>query len=156
MEMMTREEKQTIEERLQFLINNRKAIATRIAEAREQGDLSENADYHAAREEQGLQEAEIRRLTDRLQNISVIDDAAAKSAGVVFVGAKVKIREVGSDEDEMVKLVGDSTSAGGGADYFEATVSSPMGEALLKARVGEVIAVRGPRGLKRFEIMEIL
>jgi transcription elongation factor GreA len=156
MEMMTREEKQSIEERVQFLVNNRKAIATRIAEAREQGDLSENADYHAAREEQGLQEAEIRRLTDRLHNISVIDDNAAKSAGVVFVGAKVKIREVGSDEDEVVKLVGDSTSSGGGADYFEATASSPMGEALLKARVGEVVAVRGPRGVKKFEVVEIM
>lgn len=156
MEMMTREEKQSIEERVQFLVNNRKAITTRIAEAREQGDLSENADYHAAREEQGLQEAEIRRLTERLHNISVIDDNAAKSAGVVFVGAKVKIREVGSDEDEIVKLVGDSTSAGGGTDYFECTGSSPMGEALLKARVGEVVAVRGPRGLKRFQILEII
>lgn len=156
MEMMTQEEKQSIEARLKFLVDNRKSITVRIAEAREQGDLSENADYHAAREEQGLQEAEIRRLTDRLLHISVIDDAAAKSAGVVFVGAKVKIREVGTDEDELVKLVGDSTSGGGGGEYLEVTGSSPMGEALIKARVGEVIAVRGPRGLKKFEIIEII
>jgi len=155
MEMMTREEKQSIEERLAGLINNRKNIAVRIAEAREQGDLSENADYHAAREDQGMQEAEIRRLTDRLQNVSVIDESQHKASGVVFVGAKVKIREVGSDDDEVVKLVGDSTQTLPG-EYFEATVSSPMGEALLKARIGEVIAVRGPRGVKKFEILEIL
>ena len=155
MEMMTRDEKIHLEARVKSLIDNRKALATRIAEAREQGDLSENADYHAAREEQGLQEAEIRRLTDRLQQVSVIDESAHRSAGVVFVGAKVKIREVGSDEDEVVKLVGDS-SQNDRSDYYEATVSSPMGEALLKARIGETIAVRGPRGVKKFEILEIL
>lgn len=155
MEMMTKEEKQAIEARLNGLVNNRKALTVRIAEAREQGDLSENADYHAAREEQGLQEAEIRRLTERLLNVSIIDESQHKTSGVVFVGAKVKIREVGSDEDEIVKLVGDSSQTPN-AEYFEATVSSPMGEALLKARTGEVIAVRGPRGVKKFEIVQIL
>src|SRR5690606_41967664 len=102
MEMMTRDEKSLLEARLQALMDNRQAIVQRIAEAREQGDLSENADYHAAREEQGLQEAEIRRLTERLQQISIIDESQHKSAGVVFVGAKVKIKEVGSDEEEIV------------------------------------------------------
>ena len=155
MEMMTREEKTLLETRLQSLIDNRSAIVQRIAEAREQGDLSENADYHAAREEQGLQEAEIRRLTERLQQVSVIDESQHKAAGVVFVGAKVKLKEVGSEEEEIVKLVGDSSQADS-SEYFEATVSSPMGEALLKARIGETIAVRGPRGVKRFEILEIL
>ncbi len=155
MEMMTRDEKAHLESRLHALIDNRKVIATRIAEAREQGDLSENADYHAAREEQGLQEAEIRRLTDRLGQVSIIDEGQHKSAGVVFVGAKVKLKELGQDEEEIVKLVGDS-SASDSSDYFEATVSSPMGEALMKARVGETISVRGPRGVKKFEILEIL
>lgn len=155
MEMMTREEKQSVETRLESLLNNRKMIAQRIAEAREQGDLSENADYHAAREEQGLQEAEIRRLTERLSQVSVIDGTQHKEAGVVFVGATVKVREVGSDEDEVFKLVGDSSQTPS-ADYSEATVSSPMGEALLKSRIGETISVRGPRGVKKFEILGIL
>jgi len=155
MEMMTLEEKQRIEARLESLLDNRKTISQRIKEAREQGDLSENADYHAAREEQGLQEAEIRRLSERLSQVSVIDDTQHKKAGVVFVGAMVKVREVGSEEDEVVKLVGDSSQTPS-ADYFEATVSSPMGEALLKSRVGETISVRGPRGVKKFEILEIL
>jgi transcription elongation factor GreA len=155
MEMMTRDEKQLIATRLESLINNRKALSVRIAEAREQGDLSENADYHAAREEQGLQEAEIRRLTERLSQVSIIDETQHRKSDIVFVGARVKIREIGSDEEEVVKLVGDSSQAET-SDYFEATVSSPMGEALLKARVGETIAVRGPRGVKRFEILDIL
>lgn len=154
MELVTQAEKEALQTKLNELIANRPVISQRIAEARELGDLKENADYHAAREDQGLQEAEIRRLEDRLANLSVIDDAH-KGTGVVFVGATVKILEVGGDEAEVVRLVGEA-SGGAADDYFEATVSSPFGEALLKARVGEVVSVRGPRGVKQFEILEIL
>jgi transcription elongation GreA/GreB family factor len=101
-----------------------------------------------------MQEAEIRRLEQRLASAQVVDDSH-KSAGVVYVGAMVKIREAGGEEIEVVRLVGESTS-GATSEYFEATVQSPFGEALLKARVGETIAVRGPRGMKRFEIIEIV
>lgn len=154
-ELFTREERQQLEARLAELINNRSVLSTRIAEARALGDLKENADYHAAREEQGLQEAEIRRLEERIANSSVLDDAGHKDTGVVFIGATVKIREVGSDEDELVRLVGES-SGSVNADYFEATASSPMGEALIKARIGETVSVKGPRGVTKFEIIEIL
>ena len=154
MEMVTQQEKELIEARLAALIDNRPVLSKRIAEARELGDLKENADYHAAREEQGLQEAEIRRLEQRLANMIVVD-GTQKSVGVVFIGAMVKIREVGGDEEEVVKLVGEATGSVS-IEYFEATVSSPFGEALLKARVGETVSVRGPRGIKKFEIREIL
>lgn len=154
MEMMTQQEKEGLEARLAALIANRPVISKRIAEARELGDLKENGDYHAAREEQGMQEAEIRRLEQRLASAQVVDESH-KSAGVVFVGALVRIREEGGDEIEMVKLVGEATGQAV-AEYFEATLQSPFGEALLKARVGETIAVRGPRGMKRFEIVEIV
>lgn len=154
MEMVTREEKETLEARLAALIDNRPVISKRIQEARELGDLRENAEYHAAREDQGLQEAEIRRLEHRLASCQVVDENQ-KSIGVVFIGATVRIVEVGTDDEEVVKLVGEA-SGGASADYFEATVSSPFGEALLKARVGETISVRGPRGIKKFEIREIL
>lgn len=156
MELLTREERQQLERRLAELVENRPVLSKRIAEARELGDLKENADYHAAREEQGLQEAEIRRLEERLANSHVIDDSAHKDSGVVFLGATVKIREVGSDEDELVRLVGESSGSAVAADYFEATANSPMGEALLKARVGETVSVKGPRGVTKFEILEIL
>lgn len=101
-----------------------------------------------------MQEAEIRRLEQRLASAQVVDDSH-KSAGVVFVGATVRIREVGSEEIEIVRLVGES-SGGESVEFFEATVQSPFGEALLKARIGETISVRGPRGIKRFEIVEIM
>jgi len=155
MELVTREEKAALEKRLAELIANRSVISNRIAEARALGDLKENAEYHAAREEQGLQEAEIERLTKRLANISIIDETAHKGTGVVFLGATVKMREEGSDEIELFRLVGEA-SAEMPADYVEVTVNSPMGEALLKARVGETISVRGPRGVKKFEVLEIV
>lgn len=155
MEMVTRDEKAALEKRLADLIANRPVISNRIAEARALGDLRENAEYHAAREEQGLQEAEIRRLEERLANISIIDENAQIARDVVFIGATVKMREAGSDEVEVFRLVGEA-SGSVTVDYIEVTVGSPMGEALLKARVGETIAVRGPRGVKRFEILELV
>ena len=155
MDMVTLQEKEALEARLAQLVANRPVISKRIAEARELGDLKENGDYHAAREEQGMQEAEIKRLQTRLATCQVVDESH-KSAGVVFVGAVVKIREAGGDEIELVKLVGESSGGDVSAEYFEATVQSPFGEALLKARVGEVVSVRGPRGIKRFEIIEIV
>ena len=153
MELVTKQEKEGLEGRLAALIANRPFVSQKIAEARALGDLKENGDYHAAREQQGLEEAEIRRLEQRLASLQVVDENH-KSTGVVFLGALVKIVEVGSDEEELVKLVGEAT--GTASDYFEATLNSPFGEALLKARVGEVVAVRGPRGIKKFEIKEIL
>ncbi|MBX3357042.1 MAG: transcription elongation factor GreA [Phycisphaeraceae bacterium] len=155
MEMITRDEKQQIEARLESLLANRPVISERIAEARAMGDLKENADYHAAREEQGMQEAEIRRIQERLARASVVDEAAHKNTGVVFLGATVKMREVGSDEVEVFRLVGEA-SGSVSAEIVEVTASSPMGEALMKARVGEVISVRGPRGTTKFEILELV
>ena len=157
MEMVTREEKQQLEQRLAELIANRPVLSNRIAEARALGDLKENADYHAAREEQGMQEAEIRRLEERLARVSIIDESAHKDTGVVFLGATVRMREVGDDEVELFRLVGESTGpAALSADYVEVTLNSPMGEAMLKARVGETISVRTPRGVKKFEVLEIV
>jgi transcription elongation factor GreA len=117
------------------------------------GDLKENGDYHAAREQQGMEEAEIRRLQERLAAVSVVDEST-KETGIVFLGATVKMREKGSKEDELFRLVGEATNASD--DVFEVTTNSPMGEALMKARVGETIAVRTPRGTKHFEILEIV
>ncbi|HYC99810.1 MAG TPA: transcription elongation factor GreA [Phycisphaerales bacterium] len=154
MEMVTKAEKEAIEKRLAELLANRPAVSQRIAEARALGDLKENGDYHAAREQQGMEEAEIRRLQERIASVSVVD-ASAKETGIVFLGATVKMRQQGSDEDELFRLVGEAT-ANPSDDVFEVTANSPMGEALMKARVGETIAVKTPRGTKRFAILEIV
>jgi len=155
MNVITPDERDGIQKRLEGLTANRLVLSQRIAEARELGDLKENAEYHAAREQQGLEEAEIRRLEERLATALVVDAAAMKEAEVVFVGSRVRLREVDTgDEDEYV-LVGEA-SGDMDSDIVEVTVSSPMGEALIKARKGEVISVRAPRGTKKFEIVEIL
>lgn len=155
MELVTQAEKQQIEARLQQLIANRPVISQRIAEARALGDLKENGDYHAAREQQGVEEAEIRRLQERLSNVSVINENMAKAAeGVVFLGSTVRLKDLDDGDEDLFKLVGEAS--GGHASYVEVTISSPMGEALLKARVGDTIRVSAPRGVKRFQILEIV
>lgn len=156
MEMLTKADRELIEKRLAELIANRPRLSARIAEARAHGDLRENGEYHAAREQQGIEEAEIRRLQDRLANASVIDEKMAKAVeGVVFIGSTVKLREVDTGDEDLFKLVGEG-SAVPPADYVEVTATSPMGQAMLKARVGDVIRVDAPRGVKKFEIVQIM
>jgi transcription elongation factor GreA len=160
MEMLTKSERDQVEARLTQLIANRPVISQRIAEARALGDLKENGDYHAAREQQGMEEAEIKRLKDRLADTSIVDDSMHKNIGIVFIGATVRMAEANdkgqpTDDPELFKLVGEA--AGTLADDItEVTATSPMGEALMKARVGELISVRTPRGVKKFKIIEIL
>ena len=154
MDVITTADKEKLQRRLNELHANRSVISERIAEARALGDLKENAEYHAAREQQGLEEAEIRRIEDRLANAQVVSEDK-KAADVVFIGSTVKIREVGTKDEELCRLVGESSGEDDG-EVFEVTATSPMGEALMKARVGETIRVKAPRGVKQFEILEIL
>ena len=154
MEFVTAAEKQQIEKKLAELKAKRPIITKRIGEAADEGDLSENADYHAAREDQGLNEAEIRRLEQRLKEVSVAD-AEGIPDGVVFVGSVVRLRDTDDDSDDVYKLVGEA-SGNFDADEIEVTTGSPMGEALMKARVGDVVKVDLPRGTKRYEIVEIV
>jgi transcription elongation factor GreA len=155
MDVITADEKDKIKGKLDALIANRPVITDRIAEARALGDLKENAEYHAAREQQGMDEAEIRRLEERLSNAQVVDSTKT-AEGVVFIGSTVKLREEDDDEIETYRLVGESSDEDEDEDIIEVTATSPMGEALMKARVGETVRVNAPRGVKRFEILEII
>jgi transcription elongation factor GreA len=155
-DIITQAEQDKIQQRVDYLIANRPVITTRIAEARAMGDLKENAEYHAAREQQGLEEAEIKRLVERLATAQVVS-AEKQADGVVFIGSTVKLKLEGDDDDEteLYRLVGESSNEDTD-DIIEVTTNSPMGEALMKSRIGEVIRVNAPRGVKRFEIVEIL
>lgn len=155
MDIITKDERQQLEARLADLKANRPVLTQRIAEARALGDLRENAEYHAAREQQGLDEAEIRRLEDRLAHAQVVDQDMPVADGVVFIGSTVRLRDLDDGDEDLFRLVGEATGSAM-VDYVEVTVTSPMGEALLKARVGETIRVNAPRGVKRFEIIEIV
>jgi len=154
MDYFSAEEKQRLEDQLKERNSRRKAITLRIEVARALGDLKENADYHAAREDQGLNEAKIRELEHRLKNSVVTDDEAVPE-NMVFLGATVKLREVESGKEELYRLVGDP-SGDLDEDIVEVTPHSPLGEALMKSQVGEVVRVILRRGPKRFEIVEIL
>lgn len=154
MEFITPDEKKHLETRLAGLIANRSVISNRIAEARELGDLKENAEYHSAREQQGLEEAEIRRLEERLAHAQVIEKGSG-ATDVVFLGSMVKLRDKKTGDEDVYRLVGES-SGEISDDYVEVTANSPMGEALMKSRVGEVVNVKAPRGVKSFEIIELL
>lgn len=155
MELLTQGEREKIEGRLSQLKANRTVLSHRIAEARALGDLKENGEYHAAREQQGVEEAEIRRLEERLAHAQIVDADKMKGTEVVFLGSTVKLRDVDSGREELVKLVGEMSSDPPD-DYDEVTANSPMGEALMKARLGDTVRVNAPRGVKRFEIVELL
>lgn len=154
MEIITSEEKALLQKKLEDLRAKRPEISSRIAEARALGDLKENAEYHAAREDQGLIEAEIRRLEERLATAGVVGEGS-RPDDIVFLGATVRMKEVESGDEDVYRLVGEATGSNDD-DVFEVTASSPMGEAMMKSRVGECIRVNTPRGVKRFEITEIL
>lgn len=154
MQYMTQDEKQRLKMELQRLNSQRKQISDRIGRARELGDLRENAEYHAAREDQGMNEAKIREIEAKLAN-AVVTDTDSLPDNMVFIGATVKLRDVESGSEDLYRLVGEATG-NLEAEYIEVTPNSPMGMALLKSHVGEVVRVDLRRGERRFEIVEIV
>lgn len=150
---ITPDEKARLVGELNHRTGSRKEISTRIELARELGDLKENAEYHAAREDQGLNERKIRELQERLKT-AVVTDTSDLPDDLVFLGATVRLKNLKNDREETYRLVGDATGVVDG-DIIEVTPSSPLGEALLKTRVGDTIRVSTRRGVKKFEIVEI-
>ena len=126
-------------------------IAKRIATAREMGDLSENAEYHAAREEQGHIQARIDRLKDQLGRAYIIDKSTLPTDAVVF-GSRVKVKDLELQEEEEFVLVGP-----GEEDYNSNRIltSSPIGQGLLGKKIGEVAEIQVPMGKLRLEIVSI-
>lgn len=139
-----------IENRLNKLREeDRPRIIQAIKEARAQGDLSENADYDAAREEQAKVEAEIKDLEYMVEHAIIIE--AAKT-GVVSLGSIVKIEYVGDDDTDEYKIVGSLE-----ADPFDNKISdeSPIGKALCGSKVGDVVSIESPNGSYDVKIISI-
>jgi transcription elongation factor GreA len=126
-------------------------VAKRIATAREMGDLSENAEYHAAREDQGMLQARIDELNHKLSRAIIIDKSTLPTDMVVF-GSKVKVKDLELSDVECFHLVGP-----GEEDYNTNKIltSSPIGQGLLGKKIGEVVEIRVPMGTLRYEVMEI-
>lgn len=141
-----------LEEELQNLkVNKRKEIAAKIKEARAQGDLSENAEYDAAKEEQAEIEARIVQIERILKNAEVIDEDEV-DLSTINVGCKVRLYDVEFDEEIDYALVGSTE-----ADPLRGKISneSPVGEALIGSKVGDEVEVDTPSGTLKFKILEI-
>jgi transcription elongation factor GreA len=126
-------------------------VTKRVANARSMGDLSENAEYHAAREDQGILQAKINELKDRLSRATIVEKSNLPSDTVVF-GARVRVKDLDYDEEEIFELVGP-----GDEDYDnnKILITSPIGQGLLGKRVGEQAEIPVPKGTIRYEVLEI-
>ncbi len=126
-------------------------VAKRIAAARELGDLSENAEYHAAREDQGMLQARIDALKDKLARAYMVDQSTLPKDTVVF-GSRVRIKNLESGEFEDYELVGP-----GDEDYDNNKIltTSPRGQGLLGKKVGETVEIKVPRGILKYQIVTI-
>jgi transcription elongation factor GreA len=123
-----------------------------IATAREHGDLKENAEYHAAREEQGFIEARIKDLEGKLSNAQIIDVTELKDTGKVIFGTTVVIYDEDEDKEITYQIVGaDEANIKAG----KISVSSPVAMALIGKEVDDVALVKTPKGDKEFEILEV-
>ncbi len=129
----------------------RPRISQQIAEARDKGDLSENAEYDAAKEAQGLLEARIAKMDDALANARVIDESRMDNSKA-YILSKVTIKNLASNQEMTYQLVAENE-----ADLKQRKISvdSPIGKGLLGKAKGEIAEIEVPSGIVRFEILEI-
>lgn len=130
---------------------DRPHLSQQIADARDKGDLSENAEYHAAKEEQGLLEARIAKMEEVMASARVIEPGMMDTSKV-FIHTTVKVRHAGTGSEKHFTLVAESESD---IKTGKISVSSPIGKGLLGKAVGEVAEVITPAGSTQFEIIEI-
>jgi len=130
---------------------DRPAIIKAIAEARDHGDLSENAEYHAARERQGFIEGRLMELEDKIARAEVID-VSKLSGSVVKFGATVTLADEETDEEQTFQIVGEDE-----ADVSQGrlSVTSPLARALIGKQIGESVEVSTPRGAKAYELVTV-
>ena len=141
-----------LQDELQDLkVNQRREIAQKIKEAREQGDLSENAEYDAAKDEQRDIEARIEQIEQILKNAEVVDEDEV-DLDVVNIGCLVRVLDIEYNEEEEYKLVGSSE-----ASSLQNKISneSPFGKALIGAKVGDVVEVEAPAGVVKYKVISI-
>jgi len=130
----------------------RPAVIQAIAEAREHGDLKENAEYHAAREEQGFIEGRIKDIEGKLGNAQIIDVTTLDAKGKVVFGATVKLMDLDSDEEIVYQIVGDDEAD---LKARRISVGSPVARALIGKVEGDEVGVQTPGGTREYEILEV-
>jgi transcription elongation factor GreA len=130
----------------------RPAVINAISEARAQGDLSENAEYDAAKEKQGFVEGRIGELEGKLSNAQIIDPQTLDADGRIVFGATVDLEDLGSGDKVTYQVVGDDE-----ADIraSKISVSSPIARALIGKSVGDVAEVQAPSGVREYEVLDV-
>ena len=131
---------------------DRPQVIAAIAEARAHGDLKENAEYHAAREQQGFIEGRIKDIEGKLSHAQIIDVTAVNAGGKVVFGATVVVYEEEDDSEHTFQIVGDDE-----ADYKNGliSISSPMARALIGKEVDDVAVVETPKGPRHMDILDV-
>lgn len=149
---MSREGYENLKKQLDDLINvQRVDVAQKLKEARSYGDLSENAEYDEAKNEQAVLEAKIAETQYILDNAEIVEDTG-EELEEIDIGVVMTIRKVGSDKKEQLKIVGTNE-----ANFFEHKISdeSPIGRAAMKKRIGDIFIVEAPAGEIKYEVLDI-
>lgn len=149
---MSKEGFQELKDNLEYLKNvKRKEISNDIASAREKGDLSENAEYHAAKEEQGFIEQKIIQLEDSFARARILNTENSDTSKALIL-SKVRVKNLKVNKEFTYQLV---THAESNAQQRKISIESPIGKGLLGTKVGDKIEIKIPAGLIKFEILEI-
>ena len=151
-EQVTKQALEKMKSKLKELKGRRARISKAIGEAREHGDLKENSAYHAAKEEQGLNEMRIRDLEARIENAKVVSEKDLPKDDRVRLNSSVKVKALDNGDEMEFTLVPEID-----ADVLEKRVStdSPIGGAIINHKKGQVVEAELPRGLVKFKILEV-
>jgi transcription elongation factor GreA len=141
-----------MEELTRLKREDRPTVIQAIAEARAHGDLKENAEYHAAKEQQGFIEGRIKEIEGKLSNLQVIDVTAVDAKGKIIFGSTVEVIDEGTGKETVYKIVGEDE-----ADIKTGLISytSPIARALIGKNEGDVVTFSAPGGEKQFEVLEV-
>mgnify|MGYP000347823353 CR=1 FL=1 len=149
---LTKDGEKKLQEELKNLKLERPKITKAIAEAREHGDLKENAEYHAAREQQSMVEARIKDIEFKLGNSEIIDSKSSENKNQIIFGSTVELLNTKDNSKIKYKLVGEDE-----ADLTKNKISfnSPIGKGLMNTKVGDIITILVPKGKLNFKVINI-
>src|SRR5947208_13960306 len=153
MQIVSAAEKAEMEKKREELFKAQIDVQDRIRKAAGLGDLSENAEYHFAKEENRSIQRELAGLESKIKNLAVVDTGNVPE-DVVFLGHTVKLLDLDDDSEQLVRLVGEAQPPSADSDILPVSANSPMGEALMKARVGDVVKVKATRWTKQLKIYD--
>jgi transcription elongation factor GreA len=155
MHFVSADEKAQLEKKREDLYKSQLDVQERIRRAAALGDLSENAEYHFAKEENRSIQRQLAELESKLRSVAVVSNSDVPE-DMVFIGHTVKLLDLDDDSEQLVRLVGEAVAPDANSDVLPVSATSPMGEALMKSRVGDTVKVKAPRGTMEFKILEIL